>query len=248
MVDDHPHWDLFCHHAADVGNYKSPMFNPIKALANNTRGLRTVLKKLKAKGCQRIILTGSIFEQGEGAGSDQLRAVSSYGLSKGMTSEVFAFEAAAQTMPLGKFVIANPFGPYEEERFTTGLIQEWARGEVASVMTPDYVRDNVHISLLAKAYTQFAIEPAKREFYKFNPSGYIESQGTFTERFAKAMRTRLNLPCEIYMHDQMEFPEPKVRVNVDALSPELYHWDESDAWDELAKHYQENYLHTGAGV
>ena len=36
-------WDLLCHHAADVTNYKSPDFDAIGALANNTRNLSAVL-------------------------------------------------------------------------------------------------------------------------------------------------------------------------------------------------------------
>src|SRR5579875_2537820 len=43
-------WDLLCHHAADVTNYKSPDFNVAAALENNTRNLAAVLEKLKAGG------------------------------------------------------------------------------------------------------------------------------------------------------------------------------------------------------
>ena len=42
------------------------------------------------KRVQSIGLTGSVFEPDEGEGSDDLRAVSAYGLSKGLTSEIFA--------------------------------------------------------------------------------------------------------------------------------------------------------------
>src|SRR5271166_6098051 len=41
-------WDLLCHHAADVTNYKSPDFDPVAALRNNTHNLPTVLETLRA--------------------------------------------------------------------------------------------------------------------------------------------------------------------------------------------------------
>ena len=37
-------WDLLCHHAADVTNYKSPDFDTVAALRNNTYNLPAVLE------------------------------------------------------------------------------------------------------------------------------------------------------------------------------------------------------------
>jgi len=39
-----PRWDLFCHHAADVTNYKSPNFDVDRAVANNTYRLKDALE------------------------------------------------------------------------------------------------------------------------------------------------------------------------------------------------------------
>lgn len=229
-------WDLFCHHAADVTDYKSPDFNIAAALANNTRNLKQVLLALKEKNCHKVLLTGSVFEQNEGAGSDHLPAVSPYGLSKGLTTEVFRYYTTLLGMKLGKFVIPNPFGPFEEPRFTSFLAKAWFAKMTPRVQTPDYVRDNIPISLLAKAYCQFALKlTAQPGFEKFNPSCYVESQGAFTERFARAMRSRLALPCAFELQSQLEFLEPKVRYNTDKLKLD---WNEEAAWDETAHYYQ----------
>lgn len=136
-------------------------------------------------------------------------------------------------MSLGKFVIPNPFGPYEEMRYTSYLTQEWLKGHTPQVKTPDYVRDNIPISLLAKAYSAFA----ENLQAKFKPSFYTESQGAFTARFAKEMRSRLSLPCAFELQTQVDFPEPKVRVNTEKLDPLQFGWNESAAWDELAEYY-----------
>lgn len=232
-------FDLFCHHAADVTNYKSPDFNAVSALKNNVGNISDVLNTLQNRGCNRILLTGSIFEQNEGAGSDSLRAVSPYGLSKGLTSEVFKYYADRNGMSLGKFVIPNPFGPFEEFRFTSFLIQNWMQEKEVNVSQGSYVRDNIHVSLLAKAYSHFADQiPETKGFIKLNPSGYPESQGAFTSRFATEMRSRLGIPCAFTLSHQTEFPEPKVRLNTDLLDTSLLNWDEKNAWNELAAYYE----------
>src|SRR6266542_4514975 len=99
-------------------------------------------------------------------------------------------------MSLGKFVIPNPFGPHEEPRFTSFLIKNWFAGATPAVSTPAYLSDNIHVSLLAKVYANFASNVPATGVKKLNPSGYAETQGAFTERFAREMRRRLNLECK----------------------------------------------------
>lgn len=230
-------WDLFCHHAADATNYKSPQFDVGSAIVNNTKNLPLLLELLSKKGCSKVILTGSVFEQNEGEGGGDQRAFSPYGLSKGLTSEVFKYYSQQADMQLGKFVIANPFGPYEEPRFTSYLIQNWLQEKIAAVNTPVYVRDNIHVSLLAKAYVYFTSQ-LSNSFEKFNPSGYVESQGAFTERFAEEMRQRLGLPCEFTLAEQLQFPEPRIRVNTDPVKDLPLEFNEKGAWDALADYYR----------
>jgi len=170
-------WDFLCHHAADVTNYKSLDFDIGSALSANTKNTKQILEELLNHNCNNIALTGSAFEQNEGLGESPLRAFSPYGLSKGLTTEVFQFWCQQLDINMGKFVIPNPFGPYEEPRFTSYLANTWLRGDTAGVNTPLYVRDNIHISLLAISYVEF-IEKLHNSntSIKYNPSGYIESR------------------------------------------------------------------------
>jgi UDP-glucose 4-epimerase len=242
-------WDLLCHHAADVTDYKSPDFDIMRAVGSNTHRLRDVLAALRDHGCRHVLLTGSVFEGGEGAGSDGLPPFSPYGLSKQLTAEVFRYFTAAVDMQLGKFVISNPFGPYEEPRFTAYLVRTWAGGDTAGVRTPAYIRDNIHVSLLARAYSIFAKQlvsdgrpilgrQVDERFTKLNPSGYVESQGTFAERFAREMRARLGWECRVELSRQTEFSEPRIRINTDPLNANALGWDETAAWDEIAAYYE----------
>ena len=72
---------------------------------------------------------------------------------------------------------------------------------------------------------------------RINPSGYIESQGSFAYRLAREMKTRLGLPCDFVLNTQSDFSEPRIRVNTDAPDVKALNWDENAAWDELANHY-----------
>ena len=230
------HWDMLCHHAADVHNYKSPDFDAVAATGRNTHHIAAVLDALKARGGQKILLTGSVFERGEG-GEKQSQALSPYGLSKTLTTECVQFYVAQRGLRLGRFIIPNPFGPWEEPRFTAHLMRCWQRGDKAGVLTPDYLRDNIHVSLLAKAYARFARTlPARAGIIVSRPSGYVETQGAFARRVAREMKKRLPWSCALVLQKQTDFSEPMVRIN--RIQPETAGWSEKKAWDELAAFYR----------
>jgi UDP-glucose 4-epimerase len=194
------------------------------------------LKRFRNGGLKGAILTGSVFEQNEGAGEAPLVAFSPYGLSKGLTAEVFRHRCREAGVRYAKFVIPNPFGPLEEPRFCAYLIRAWKKGEVARVNTPLYVRDNIHVSLLAAAYAKFVGEIASGACRdRLSPSGYVEAQGAFAERFAAAMRPRLGMECKLELGKQTDFSEPLMRVNVDAATRYVGSWNEAAAWDAVAE-------------
>jgi UDP-glucose 4-epimerase len=231
-------FELLCHHGADVTNYKSPEFDVERAVANNTFRASDVLQSLHSAGGS-LLLTGSFFEPGEGAGSDGLPAFSPYGLSKRQTAESFQHACQQIGVRMGKFVIPNPFGPWEDPRFISYLARTWSEGQVAVVRTPDYVRDNIHVSLLSAAYVEFAEHlPHAALFAKFNPSGYVESQGAFAQRVAREMRRRTPWACDLECTKQTVFDEPMERMNTDSLDRRKLGWSESVAWDELAEFYE----------
>lgn len=235
-------FDLLCCHGAEVTNYNKPDFDLTAAVANNTYQLPRVADALASSSC-KVLLTGSVFENDEGAGASDLRAFSPYGLSKAITWQVFRYYAEVKPLTLGKFVIANPFGPYEERRFTHYLMKSWSNHEMPTVNTPNYVRDNIHVSLLAKAYAHFAAG-LHNGISRINPSGYVESQGAFTHRVAAEVRKRLPWKCEFNLKDQTEYVEPRARINTDYCDPTSFGWLERAAWDEFAEYY-DRLFHAG---
>lgn len=232
-------WDMLCHHAALTGDYRNPDFDILGAVAANTHHAVDVLKTMLARGLAGVVLTGTVFEQDEGAGDAPLRAFSPYGLSKGLTWQYYRFLSQTMGFPLGKFVIPNPFGPFEEPRFCNYLVQTWFKGEVPSIRTPLYVRDNIHVDLLAASYAAFiAAVHAQKGVIKLNPSFYVESQGAFANRFATEMAPRLGIACPITLLQQSEFGEPMVRINTDRVESAAFGWSEAAAWNAEAEFYK----------
>ena len=239
-------FDVLCHHGAEVGDYRSPDFDPYRAAAANLYRLPEVLQALKDRGCARFVLTGSVFEANEGAGTAPRRAFSPYGLSKTLTAQAAQFYAHREGFTFEKFVIPNPFGPYEEPRFTAYLMKTWLVGKTARVQTPCYVRDNIPVSLLAKAYAGFVgAKPAPGTVRRLNPSGYPESQGAFAERVRREAAARLGRPCALELDAQTEFPEPPARINTDLLDTVALGWSEAEAWDEFVTYYATSFRDDG---
>ena len=148
-----------------------------------------------------------------------------------------------RSIPLGKFVIPNPFGPLEEERFTSYLIKTWMKGDVPQVRYPDYIRDNIHVSLLAKYYL-YIVETVARDrkpFLKLSPTQNAEAQGEFASRFSKEISKRLDITCELENLENAEYSDPIKRINTDSLSSVIENWNEIEAWDQIADFYKKLY-------
>lgn len=231
-------WDLLCHHAAQVGDYRSADFDVPGALAANTRELPAVLRRMQAQGLRAMVLTGSVFEAHEGAGTQPLVAFSPYGVSKTVTAELVFYWCHELGVTLSRFVIPNPFGPFEEPRFSAYLVRSWRQGETPEVRTPLYVRDNIHVDLLAGCYRVLCERLAAGESVpKLAPSGYAESQGDFTLRFAAEFARRSGLDCPVRLAQQQIFSEPAIRVNTESAANIFKTWDESLGWDQVSEFY-----------
>jgi UDP-glucose 4-epimerase len=226
-------FDVLCHHAAEVGDYRSPDFDIAGAVAANTARLRQVIEIIGKRASRGIVLTGSFFEANEGAGTTPRRAFSPYAVSKALTADVVRYRCHEAGVPFAKFVIPHPFGPLEQPRLGAYLAKTWRSGGTVEIKTPAYIRDNIHVGLLAAAYERFVSEDSATD-RKLNPSGYIESQGAFVERIAREVRQRTGLACGVTLLEQQEFPEPLIRINTDAAELYVSNWSDSGAWDEYA--------------
>lgn len=209
-------FDLFAHHAADIPGYRSPDYDVAAGVARNLAGAEAAVLAAADGGCRALVSTATVFEPGEGGEGPEAPAVSPYGLSKGLTGRALAGFAEGFGLAFGRFVIANPFGVLEEGRMGWSLFQAWFRGEPGRVLTPAYVRDNQPVPALAEAYGGLAERLLAAEGpvrLDARPSGLVGTQGDFARRLAAEAGPRLGLACELVLNDQVDFPEPRVRVN-----------------------------------
>jgi nucleoside-diphosphate-sugar epimerase len=238
-IVNHRDFDVLCHHGAEVGDYRSSDFDIAGAVSKNTHNLRAVLHAMSQRSLKGVVLTGSFFECDEGAGSQPLAAFSAYGVSKGLSAQIVRYRCHEIGIRYGKFVIPHPFGPLEQPRLGAYLARTWAAGGVAEIRTPAYIRDNIHVGLLAACYRHFVEETLSSErLRKLNPSGYVESQGAFVERLAREVGCRIRRDCRVQLLRQTEFSEPLVRVNTDPAAIMIEGWDESAAWNEYAEQFE----------
>jgi nucleoside-diphosphate-sugar epimerase len=228
------------HHAADVTGYRDPGFDAAAAVARNLAGAPETLGLLASQGARAVVVTGTVFEAGEGGGAapDEALAVTPYGLSKTLTNIAFQHHAAWTGLRFGRFVIPSPYGAFEQQRsFPAYLFRSWFAGETPVVRTPLYLRDHLPAPLLARAYAAhlaaLLADPAAPAVSR--PSGWAATQGEFAEKVAAEAAHRLGRDCPVVFGEQREFPEPLSRVNAEPAPREG--WDEAAFWDDYVGWY-----------
>lgn len=231
-----------CHHGAEVSNYNSPDFDYLQAVYSNTNNIESVLKLFKEKGGKNIIITGSVFENYEGYSDKYLEGLNNYGLSKYLSFEIWKHFGLKNDMKLGKFVIPNPFGLYEEERFNSYVINNWLKGNPVALKTPEYIRDNIPVDYLAEKYIEFheSLIHSKETFMKCSPSGYHGTMQDFTRLLASKLTAKKNLDCKIQKTVQEDFSQPITRLNAKESSLLNGSWDEQRFWEEYLTYYIQN--------
>ena len=235
LLADYGPFDVLCHHAAEAANHKAPDFDVEAAVAANTFNARAVMAMARETGVRRLVVTGSVFEAGEGHGSEPLRAFSPYGQSKTETSLALQDEAAEADLECVKFVIPNPFGPYESQTFQRFVMTAWSQDRAVHVSHPLYGRDNVPVDLLAAAYAK-AAEGELGEHV--SPSFYAGRTGEFFQRMAVEVAPRTGWACALTLAESQAFDEPETRLNLQPLEPAYFGWSESAFWDAYARYYR----------
>jgi UDP-glucose 4-epimerase len=229
--------DVLAHHAAHITGYRDPAYDALDGLRRNTEGAPAVLRAFRDVGGRAVVLTGSVFEAGEGGEADS-PAVTPYGLSKTLTSSAFSYWAGDAGLRFARFVIPSPYGPLEEPRFGWYLFRTWFAGRVPVVKTPLYVRDHIAAPELAEAYVRCVrgVLDGPAQGLVARPSGWIATQGDFALRVAAEAGRRLGRDLPVELSAQAQFDEPRVRVNGDAALPssvgDAAFWDGYVAWYE----------------
>lgn len=224
-------FDVFCHHGAWTTDYNSMEYDFESAFQTNTRSMNKVCRALSENGCRKIIVSGSIFEEGE-------TLFSPYGLVKKLTAQTTGFYGTHFGMHVSNFVIPNPFGPLDNPKMVDHCAQLWSKGDAPLIWPPAYVRDNIPITLLALGYAYW-VEECSTVFGEstFRPSGYISTMGEFVERIAQEFRQRSGWKCASDIQEQRDFSQPMVLINDTPLFSLFPMWNEEAFWNELVEQY-----------
>lgn len=236
LVAAYPDIAALAHHAADVTGYRDPGFDAEAAFDRNLAGAPEVLRRLAGQGARVAVVTGTVFEAGEGECPEEPLAVTPYGLSKTLTNIALQHHVAWAGLTFGRFVIPSPYGAFEQQRsFPAYLFRTWAAGETPVVRTPLYLRDHLPAPRLARAYAQHlaALLRDANAPRVARPSGWIATQGDFAKKVAAEAARRLGRDCSVAFADQTEFPEPLRRVNRDPAPAQ----DEAAFWDAYVGWY-----------
>jgi nucleoside-diphosphate-sugar epimerase len=232
--------DALAHHAADVTGYRDPDFDALGAFARNTAGAQATLRLLAEQGARAVVVTGTVFEAGEGGVADEPLAVTPYGLSKTLTNIAYRHFADEAGLGFGRFVIPSPYGVFEQQRsFPAYLFRTWAGGETPQVRTPLYLRDHLPAPLLGAAYADYLariLAEGAPEAYR--PSGWIATQGDFARKLAAEANARLGRDCPLELAEQSVFAEPLTRVNREPVAQA--DWDEARFFDDYVGWYARN--------
>ena len=214
--------DVFINHGASITGYRDPNFDYLSSVGLALKGAKEVFEALVKNACSRFIHSGSIFEPDEGtpgAGTENSSpAISIYGTSKNMVWQALRHWGHQCALPLSKVVIANPIGPLENgDRLVPRFVATWKSGGVATLMTPNLVRDNVPATWLAEVYVQEAASQAlsvairRPSAFKLTNEGFVKMLVEQWRPFAKSWDFQIKV-------QPVTSSEPLERVNSESLT------------------------------
>jgi hypothetical protein len=221
---------ILCLHGADASNYKSGLFNKEAALENFWKIADDLICNLKPK---KILYTSTYFEKNVAFGVDSNLSFNEYSNFKTSAWENLQ-EKYSKELPISRYIIATPFGPYEEKRLIWHLLQSWAKDGIAELQAPSYIRDYVPISILSKHYNWAIGECISNEKeLHFSPSFYAESNISFAQRYGLELQKRRNLSIDVKPSKHETYNEPLVRVNKKHIYEDVERISEIEVWDEV---------------
>ena len=177
-----------------------------------------------------VIWTGTYYEANEAKGSNPEVDISPYARSKRLSWEHLDKLARDLGIPLGKFVMPNPFGPWEGKGITHYLISNWLGGETPTLKEPNSVLDNCPVDLLALEYTKYVeLKNAVVKQGSFKPSCYVMSTYEFACKVKDAFERYSNSSIELSSLKPTGLEKPLSRFNKTKIL-DLKTWNESAFW------------------
>ena len=235
-------FDKLCLHGAFVKGYQNNEFTFGKAVGQNLNEIDRVFEKAKQNGCHGVIWTSSIFEDAVNTDEEFLKGSAfpwlKYALSKKI-SYLSAREIALNSgLSFVRYVIPNPFGPYEDKKLTFHIIKSLHLGNDVSLKTPYYIRDMIHIEHLASDYVR-AIQSLDDlcDCSTVRPSEYSLSIIEFATILCDEYNKRFGTNHKVLKSEQDNYREPESMINNQNVRLSLPDYDDAKCWDRLFEYY-----------
>lgn len=238
LLEERAPFDVLALHGWAGGDHRRLDLPVDDAVAATTFRLTRVLDGLARAGGRVVLLTGTVFESGEGSLDPETPALNRYGLAKSLIREWVRHAVAEAGLHLHRFVIPHPIGPGDKPGLVAELAQAWLAGRPAVLRSPATVRDLVPVDLLALDYARYCEAAVAREAAAVRrPSGEIATLAEHAEQIATRLRPRWDRPCLIEARDGAA-AEPR-RVNREPCAPSHPDWSAERFWDRLAAFHAE---------
>ena len=233
---------IYCLHGAYVEGYQSDEFDFSYALNQNLNQIDSVLKVAKSYGCKSVIWTSSIFEDAVNT-EEKVSGVHrpvwlKYALSKKISFLCIRELCANYGLGFSRFVISNPFGPYEDAKFCYHLVHNILAGKKFDVQSPYYVRDMIHIGHLSESYVMLVKNSIDGDITdELRPSEYPMRMIDFAALLCKKINHYYGIDYELGFCEQKKYDEPLVLVNNNNIRSDLYSYNESSQWNRYFQYY-----------
>ena len=221
---------VLIHHGAMTTGYRHNDFNVEVAVQNNSFELEKTVEALVSVGGQQVWLTGSVFQ----GNANDVVPISPYGRSKHLTAKRFSEALKPTPLTFSQSILPNPFGAHDNGKLCDYLFDQWSIQQKAVIKTPNWVRDNIFVDLLSKAYADVVCEKCVG---RFAWSGFKSTMWAFAQKVALETHQRTGWDCQLLSAPENEDSQPEVLVNTDPARVRIPNWSETKAWDNLI-HWQ----------
>lgn len=200
-------FDILCFHHAYTKDYNDDKkFKLKKSLNENLNNIDELFEFIERKS--KIIITNTIFQK---ISSKNYKSINNYGVSKSISYEKIKSLCKLHNIKYKSFFITNPWGVYEEKKLHYYLFKNWFKNKVAIIKFPHYIRDNIHIEKLSKAYLEIINSRSKKKEYF--PSGYCSSNKVFIEALRKEFEKFFNIKTRVKYLKKINNEQPLIRIN-----------------------------------
>lgn len=230
-------------HGFYMKDYNNRNYKISSSFSQNLKNLENILEILQ-KNRTRIIYSSSIFENAINLEDDNNESTSidwyNYAFSKKVTFLALRSLCQQYGLTFQRFVITNPFGPYEDKKFCFHLMNSILEKKDFIIKTPFYTRDMIQVDLLAKLYANAFLDENGKNIDEFRPSQYSMKIFEFAEIFISKISKYCGYKIKIFKENQETFKEPEILVNnIDYKSYKFAHI-KKEFWREYFYYYKNN--------